>query len=157
MGKYDKSVEEMWKKYLEQIGEEPVGTSLTYESWYFCDNEEDANELAQLVLEGTKRATASLYKSYEFEKEELPKEGSHIVVTDWNGTAKCIIRTNKVSILPFKDITEDHARIEGEGDKSLKYWKDGHTRFFTRECEVMGIEFNQDMLVAFEEFQVVYP
>lgn len=157
MGNDDGSVVDMWKEYLKSIGQDPVGTSLTYESWHFCDNEEDANELAQLVLEGTKRATASLYQSYEFENEELPKEGNHIVVTDWDGIARCIIKSIKVTILPFGDVTEDQARIEGEGDKSLKYWREGHIGFFTRECQAMGLEFNEDMLVVFQEFKVVYP
>ena len=157
MTNINKSVLEMWEKYLRSIGEDPEGTDLTYESWYFCDNEEDANELAQLVLEGTKRATASLYRSYEFENEKVPEVGQHVIITDWNGIAKCIIKSSKVTILPFRDITEEHARIEGEGDKSLKYWREGHIRFFTRECQVMGLEFNEDMLVVFEEFKVVYP
>ena len=157
MENVDKSVADMWREYLEQIGEDPVGTSLTYESWHFCDNEKDANELAQLVLEGTKRATASLYRSYEFENEELPREGNHIIITDWDGIAKCIIRSSRVTILPFRNITEDHARIEGEGDKSLEYWREGHIGFFTRECQAMGLNFNEDMLVVFEEFKVVYP
>mgnify|MGYP001106400008 CR=1 FL=1 len=157
MENVDKSVLVMWKEYLQQIGEDSNGTSLTYESWHFCDNQKDANELVQLVLEGAKRATASLHRTYKFENEEVPKEGSHVVITDWEGTAKCIIKNHKISILPFKDITEDHARIEGEGDLSLEYWREGHIRFFTMECEVMGIEFSQDMLVVFEEFHLVYP
>lgn len=32
----------------------------------------------------------------------------------------------------FKNITEGLAFIEGEGDKSLKYYKDEHTKIFKK-------------------------
>lgn len=46
--------------------------------------------------------------------------------------------------------------IEGEGDKSLKYWQRVHINFFTRELKEFEMEFSQDMLVVFEELEVVY-
>ncbi|WP_422486474.1 ASCH domain-containing protein [Gudongella sp. DL1XJH-153] len=153
----DKSVVDMWEDYLESIGEKPEETKLTYESWHFCDNEKDANELIELVLEGTKRATASLHMLYEIEDEKVPSEGGLNILTDWDGRAKCITRDKKVSILPFKDITEEHARIEGEGDKSLEYWRRAHIAFFGRDTDSLGVDFSEDLLVVFEEFEVVYP
>ena len=33
----------------------------------------------------------------------------------------------------FKNITEGLAFIEGEGDKSLKYYKDEHTKIFKKQ------------------------
>lgn len=50
----DKSVQEMWERYLMTIGENPESTEMTYQSWYFCDNQEDANELVELVMAGAK-------------------------------------------------------------------------------------------------------
>ena len=57
------SVKEMWGKYLKSIGEKVENTKLTYESWYFGYNEELANSLVKLVINGAKRATTSLYFS----------------------------------------------------------------------------------------------
>ena len=48
------------------------------------------------------------------------------------------------------------ANIEGEGDKSLRYWREVHKNFFKRELEALNMEFIEDMLVVFEEFEVVY-
>jgi uncharacterized protein YhfF len=42
-----------------------------------------------------------------------------------------------------------------EGDKSLKYWRDVHKKYFTKELKEIGKEFNEDMLVVCEEFDVV--
>lgn len=148
------TVKEMWDKYI-SISGKPINTP--YESWHFCNNEADANELAKLTLLGIKRATASLYKSFEAENEPIPKIGDLIVITNWNSEAVCIIEVKKVEILPFKDITKEHAQIEGEGDKSLEYWRRGHINFFTEETKELGIEFNEELEVIFETFQVVYP
>ena len=55
------------------------------------------------------------------------------------------------------DITEEYARCEGEGDKSLAYWKEAHRQVFERECrEDCGIGLTEDMICVCEEFDVVY-
>ncbi|SHI76124.1 ASCH domain-containing protein [Lutispora thermophila] len=150
------SVKRMWEEYLSSEGEKPSATDRKYSAWHFCDNREDADELAQLVVQGIKRATASLYLSYEADNQELPKVGDYSIITDWDGIAQCIVRTEKVDILPFKDVTAEFAALEGEGDKSLEYWRDCHWRYFSREIRPLGKEPSEDMLVVCEEFEVVY-
>ncbi|HKM00449.1 MAG TPA: ASCH domain-containing protein [Sedimentibacter sp.] len=152
----NKSIEKIWTDYLKSLGENPINTNKIYTSWYFCDNKQDADELAQLVMDGIKKATASLYLFYESENEELPKVGDLSVITNWEGEAKCIIRTSNIDIVPFKDVTEEFAQTEGEGDKSLKYWKRAHSEYFSREVKELGKEFNENMLVVCEKFEVVY-
>jgi uncharacterized protein YhfF len=50
MEQEDKSVIKIWESYLASIG----NTNKSYTSWYFCDNEKGANELAKLVREKIK-------------------------------------------------------------------------------------------------------
>jgi len=150
------SVMAMWKEYLATIGEKEEDTLKSYTSWHFCDNEEDANDLVELVLIGTKRATASLYLSYEYEKEDLPKVGNHSIITDWSKTARCILETVKIDIVPYQEVTEKFAATEGEGDKSLEYWRRAHWNYFSREIEAMGRKPSEDMIVVCEEFKVIY-
>lgn len=57
--------------------------------------------MVQLVLQGIKRATVGAVASYEAEKELLPQEGNHSIVTDWKGKALCIIRTTWLRIFPL--------------------------------------------------------
>ncbi|WP_456272136.1 ASCH domain-containing protein [Bacillus sp. AK031] len=156
MEREHESVLNMWKNYLSSIGENQEETAKSYDSWYFCDNEEDANQLAQLVLQGTKRGTASLHLHFAVHNEEPPKEGCLSIITNWQGEAQCIIETVKVDIVPFREVTEEFARIEGEGDKSLAYWNDAHRRFFTRELAEHDLKLDESMLVVCEEFRVVY-
>ena len=151
-----KSVKEMWENYLMSIGHDIVNINKKYTSWHFCDNEEDADNLAELVKQGIKRATTGLYYLYEIEGDTLPKDGDLGIIIDWQRKAQCIIETKKVTILPFKEVTERFAKIEGEGDKSLKYWQEVHINAFNRHLNNYKMKFNEDMLVVCEEFETVY-
>lgn len=143
------TVEELWKTFTERKHPEVS----EYEAWAFGN---DADLLADLVLLGEKTATASAYVLYQLEGEPLPKVGEYSVVLDSQDNAVCVIETKKVTILPFSSVTEEHAYKEGEGDKSLSYWREVHERFFRQELEEAGLEFTPEMLVVCEEFDLVY-
>ncbi len=127
-----------------------------YEAFFFGDSEELANELAALVLRGTKRATAGALWSYEAEGQRLPQQGDLSIVTDWSGNPLCVIETQSVEIVPFQEVTAEFAATEGEGDGSLSFWQEAHRAFFTRECASAGREFSESMHVVCERFAVVY-
>ena len=127
-----------------------------YDAYYY-GYPEAADEILAALLRGDKRATTGLRCLYELEQEPLPKVGQYSVILDSNGLPHCITRIINIEITKFRDISEEYAFIEGEGDKSLKYWKDAHREVFTRECrEDAGIEFNEDMECVCEYFEVVY-
>ncbi len=116
-----------------------------------------ADELADLVLRGEKTATASAYELYKLENEPLPQAGSFDVILDSQDRAVCIVEITKVSVLPFNEVSADHAFKEGEGDKSLAYWQQVHEAFFTECLAEAGLEFSQETGVVLEEFRKVYP
>lgn len=76
-----------------------------YEAFAFGDSERMADELAQLVLAGVKRATASLAWTYEFEHKPRPKPGDLSIVTSGAGTPLCIIETTAVDEVAFDDVS----------------------------------------------------
>ena len=153
---HSNSVQEMWKAYLRSLGQDPTTTDKTFTAWHFCDNEQDADELAALVKAGHKRATASAYWAYEAEQEPVPAVGDYSVITDWDGEAQCVIRTTSVEIVPFNEVTADLARTEGEGDRSLDYWHRVHWACFSRELSAIGRCPEETMPVVCETFEVVY-
>lgn len=124
-----------------------------YQAWAFGGA---PDKLAELVAAGVKTATASAYPLYELENEPLPKEGGYSVVLNSNAEAVCIIKTTKVYVVPFHQVTKEHARKEGEGDKSLAYWREVHRRFFEDCLQGTEISFCENMPVVCEEFQCVY-
>ena len=128
-----------------------------YESFHFGDSEALANELAALVVAGTKRATASLLWSYEADCKALPKPGHLSIVERWGGEPVCVIETVSVEVLPFEQVGTEFAATEGEGDGSLEYWRTGHWAYFGRECARIGKAPSASMLVVCESFKVIYP
>ena len=126
------------------------------DSFNFCDNEKDAKECAQLTEDGIKKATSTSLWWFEVNQEDLPEVGNVYVISDWYGIAKAIIRTTKVEKVPFNQITEDYAAIEGEGDKSLAYWKKVHWEYYTREMAVEDEIPSEDMLIVCEQFETLW-
>ena len=137
------TAEELWKK---------SGLNGEYEAWSFGD---DADALADLVKTGKKTATTSAFIFYELENEDLPKVGETSIILDSNEEAVCIIRTTKVYVVPFDEVSSEHAAKEGEGDCSLEYWRRVHQDFFTEELKEINKEFDEKMLVVCEEFEVL--
>jgi uncharacterized protein YhfF len=124
-------------------------------SWKFGDTPKEANNLLDLVLSGKKKATSSLYEFYIRKKVALPYKGNKNIITDSKNIPRCLIITTKVEIKPFEKITAKFAAKEGEGDKSLHYWKKVHKKFFTKRLRKMNKEFSEDILVVCEEFKVI--
>jgi len=126
------SVRQMWADWLQFVGESPATTTLQYSSWYFADNEKDADELVELVLAGVKRGTAASGWEYQHEGEPLPVAGALHIVTDYSGFARCLIRTTHIEVLPYRDVPASFAETEGEGDRSIEYWRSVHWPYFER-------------------------
>ena len=123
---------------------------------HFCDNEKDANTCVNLVCKDVKRATSHSLLGLQLRHEELPRIGDFAIVTDWSGKAKCVIRTTSVRLIPFFSVREEHARLEGEGDKSLEHWKKAHWDYYTRELGEFGRAPLESMIVVFEEFETLF-
>ena len=147
------SPEQMSLNYFSQINQEPKSLP----AWYFCDNQKDADECAELVLNGVKRATSPALRWHEATNEPLAKPGDLNIVTDWAGNAMCIIETTHVEIVPFNQINADYAYLEGEGDKSLDYWMKVHKAYYQREAAEVGYTVTEDMPIVCETFKVVFP
>jgi uncharacterized protein YhfF len=124
-------------------------------AWSFGDSAEQSDELLALVLAGTKTATASALRDYEAEEEPLPETGALSILLDGAGHPQALIEVTDVSVVPFDDVDDQHARHEGEGDLSLGHWRDAHRRFFTATGPD-DAAFDGAMDVVLERFRVVY-
>ena len=123
----------------------------------FGDSPELADELLAFVIAGTKRATAGLVAGYAADGDSLPRIGAHWVACDGSGEARVVLRTIELRIGPLHTVDAQFAWDEGEYDRTLESWLDGHRRFFRRECRRVGIDFSDDLEVCFERFSVVWP
>lgn len=118
---------------------------------------DQADALAKLVVNGEKTATTSSYDLYEPD-EQLPFVGEYDVILNAKDQPVCVTRTDKVEIKTYLDVTKSHAFNEGEGDKSLTYWRRVHNEFFTKEYASVGQKFDpQTAKMVLETFHVIYP
>jgi uncharacterized protein YhfF len=127
------------------------------EAFAFGDSEPMATALAELVLRGVKRATASLAWTYAHDAKPVPQAGDLSIVTSWAGAPLCLIETAAVDVVPFAEVSEEFARVEGEDGGSLEAWRRNHRRFFAGECRRIGRTPSEHMPVVCERFRVVYP
>lgn len=97
------------------------------------------------MLDGKKTVTTSLY-----EYDSLPTVGELSILTDSNNNDICILKTKKVIITEFTNITWDLAKLEGENN-SLKEWRKVHIDYFSK----INTNFNDNTKVIFEIFEVI--
>jgi uncharacterized protein YhfF len=150
-------IESFWSNFLQSLPEDHSVPPEMPEAWGFGDSPEMAEELGRLVVEGTKTATCSAVWEYEAENEPIPQAGELSIVTGGQGEPLCIIETVEVTIKPYNEVDAQFAYKEGEGDRSLAYWREAHFNFFSRSLPQVGREFSETMPLVCERFRVVYP
>jgi len=145
------TAEAMWNTYCSACG---VDSATPHSAWCFGGA---PDELAELVLKGIKTATCSWYDLYALDDEEpVPQVGDISIILNEQEEAVCIIRDTRVYQTRFCEVTAEHAYKEGEGDRSLAYWRKVHLDFFAEESRAYGLPFDENIPVLCEEFQVVY-
>jgi uncharacterized protein YhfF len=114
-------------------------------SFAFGDSPKLADELLELVLEGVKTATCSTE-----DEPNTSTAGERWIVRDGRGTPRCVIETLEVSYRRYSEVDAAFAHDEGEGDRSLAFWRDAHRRYFGRQGK-----FSEDMMLMCERFRLV--
>jgi uncharacterized protein YhfF len=143
-------IEEFWAEFVAT-----TGIDGPYEAWAFGDLSlpDLATELALLVRDGPKRATAGLVAEFEPEDDPVPSVGDLSIVLDGHGGPVCVIRTTQVEIRRFGDVDEAFAWDEGEGDRTLAWWRRAHIRFFER----FGTSVDENTPMVLERFELLWP
>ena len=111
-------------------------------TWQFGINND---KLVELVLECKKTATTSL------DTTNISKPGERSILTFENEKKACIVETKKVIITQFKNITPEMAFLEGEGNRTIDYYKKAHIDYF----KTIDPNFNDETEVCFEIFEVI--
>ena len=111
--------------------------------------------LLALIRLGRKRAGTGLLWAYEAEGEAIPVTGDIEIVVDHHNEPAIVTRITTVEVIPYGEVTAEYAAIEGEGDRSLAYWREAHWAFFSRECQRLGRTPDESMLVVCGVFEVV--
>ena len=114
-------------------------------SFAFGDGPALADALLELVLKGVKTATCSTE-----DEPNTSSPGERWIVLDGRGAARCVIETTEVTYRRFGEVDVAFAHEEGEGDRSLAYWREAHRGYFGRQGK-----FSEDMMLMCERFRLV--
>ncbi len=87
-------------------------------------------ELVDLVMAGTKVATAGLAVELELDGETMPTSGFREAVIDADDRIVGVIQTTECRVLRMADVDDDFARDEGEGFADAADWRSAHERFW---------------------------
>lgn len=144
--------EELWNEFCRK---ENIAVDTEYEAWQFGGA---PDYLVALVMQKIKTATASGYDLYFIpgEEESLPQVGEYSVIEDSKEQAVCIIQTSKTTVIPFDEVGDEQAYKEGEGDRSLAYWRKVHDEFFSEDFASCGVQFDHKSKILCEEFELKY-
>lgn len=146
-------IEAFWQAFCARHGVEPTAR---HDAFAFGDTPDLQDELLDLVLHGPKRATAGLLLEHERDRAPLPEVGGYGIVLDGSGRPRCVIRTTWVDMRPFREVDAAFAWDEGEDDRSLDSWREGHRRYFARACQKLGVAFDETTPVVLERFELVW-
>ena len=147
---------EFWEEYRAEHPNRAIDTEPPTAE-VFGDHPELTDELLGLVLDGTKRATASLVVEYAIEGQPLPRIGSHWIACDSAGRPRAILRSTELRIGTFASVDERFAYDEGEDDRTLASWRENHARYWRRVATGLGFEWTEEHEIVFERFSVVWP
>jgi len=114
-------------------------------SFGFGDGPELADELLDLVMKGVKTATCSTE-----DEPNTSTPGERWIVLDGRGQARCVIESTEVTYRRYNEVDAAFACDEGEGDRSLAYWRSAHRNYFGRQGK-----FSEDMMLMCERFRLV--
>jgi len=114
-------------------------------SFAFGDGPALADELLDLVIREVKTATCSTE-----DEPNTSTPGERWIVLDGRGVPSCVIETLEVTYRRYGEVDAAFAYEEGEGDRSLAYWRQAHRNYFGR----LG-RFSEDMMLMCERFRLV--
>jgi len=97
------------------------------------------------VMKGVKTATCSTE-----DEPNTSTVGERWIVLDGRGQARCVIETTEVTYRRYNEVDSAFASDEGEGDRSLAYWRQAHRNYFGRQGK-----FSEDMMLMCERFRLV--
>lgn len=121
----------------------------------YGDSQALSEQLLELIRFGSKRAGTGLLWAMEHDADTMPEVGDIEIVIDHRQEPAFLTRITRVEVVAFSAVDAAYAAIEGEGDGSLDNWREGHWRFFCRECKRIGREPSLDMPVVCSVFELL--
>lgn len=152
-------IDAYWKQFQAAWAGPGQAPEQYYEAFQFGSTPETIDELARLVLAGTKTATSAL--RWEFEQSNAsrpPQVGDFSIVLDTSGMPVCVIETIEVWEAPFAEAaTEQFAYEYGEGDRTVEWWRRELWEYYERVSAAHGWTLTEQSPLVCERFRLAHP
>ena len=153
----DEHIRAYWQKFQAALSPDSSYRDRSFLADGWGDSPEMADELGALIAAGIKTATCSAVWEYELDAQARPVPGLLTVVLNGRDEPLCIVETVEVTVRRYDEVDAAFAFDEGEGDRSLAYWREAHRSFFSRDLQKINRQFAEDMPLVCERFKLIYP
>jgi uncharacterized protein YhfF len=115
----------------------------------------DLSDHPALINARRKNGTAHLAIDFQRNGVKRRRPGDYWVILSPMGEIWCLVRIASVTEYSFNRVPQEWAEVEGEGDISLRWWRDAHRAYYQKQCDLWGIEWSEDYLVVCESWDLV--
>lgn len=127
-----------------------------YEVRWIGLDDETTEQVLELIASGDKTGTFTLPWIVERTGQPRPQAGRCIVLIDYRGSPRLLVRLTRVEAVAFGDVTERHTAIDGSPVRALETWKPLHTHYWNELLRPFGLHVREDMPVLVEAFELLY-
>jgi len=113
---------------------------------------ESRDKLISLILDGNKRATAgTLEWDYIAENEPIENVGEKLAVLDNKNQHIATIQATRVEVKQFKNVPDEFALAEAEGDLNGDEFRASHFGFWTK----LGLPIKDETMIVLVYFDLI--
>lgn len=117
---------------------------------------DSTRQILDLIRAGDKTGTFTLPWIVEATGEPAPSVGDCLVLIDIDGRPVLLVRTTRVHLVRFGDVTAADTAIDGTPVRSLDVWKPLHTQYWNALLAPFGRTVAADMPFWAERFELLY-
>ena len=147
-------LDNFWRVAKQEVTQAKLGDD--YQVRWIGLNDETTKQILELIQTGDKTGTFTLPWIVARTDQAPPKSGDAIILVDFDGKPKQLVRLSTVDEVPFGKITSEHTAIDGTPVRGLDVWKPLHTQFWNQMLEPFDLSVCDDMPVLIEKFELLY-
>jgi len=148
-------LDEFWRAAHQELKEARLGED--YQVRWIGLNDETTKQILELIQIGDKTGTFTLPWIVAKTDRVMPEAGDAIVLVDFDGAPKLLVRLTAIEEVLFGEITTGHIAIDGTPVRALDVWKPLHTQYWNQMLEPFDLTVSDDMPVLVEKFELLYP
>ena len=134
-----------------------LAKDLVYQIRWIGLDRDSTEKILERIVARDKTGTFTLPWIIERTDQHDPRPGDPIILVDFDGKPRVLVRLTDVYTVAFGAITEDDIAVDGEPVRSLEVWKPMHTQYWNAQLAPFGLEVNDDMPVLVEVFELLPP